>query len=46
MTGVLLVCIYNKNEIPITHDYLFEIFSYYGTVLRVDFTYHTYSKLL
>ena len=35
-TPVILVCIYNHNNTLITHDLLYNIFSQYGKVLRVN----------
>ena len=34
-TPVILVCIYNKNSTLITHEILHNVFSLYGTILRV-----------
>lgn len=34
-TPVVLVCIYNKNNTPITHDLLYNVFSACGKILRI-----------
>lgn len=35
-TPVVLVCIYNHNNTLITHDMLYNIFSQYGKVMKVN----------
>ena len=34
-TSVLLVCIHHKGLLTLSHDYLHNLFAYYGKVFRV-----------